>query len=390
MDHGLFAPQHLVIVIGVFGETADVQHTELAGHHRETAGFTPVFDGGPHKSPCQIGMFHNMFPLSCMRLKECKFRAVFAVFSQFSAVTQNFKDAAFAELLLFVDAPCASAGGIFADDFAALRVIFMVAHIFSAHAAAVIAHHIHCVGEAVGVGIGVALKSHSRGPGGIKLFGEIMERFQHGCQIAVSLLTSGRVGKGPEDDGRMIPVPSDEVGQILFGAFVSVEISGFRPEEHPHPVAGLHKGRGGGIVGGADHIGAHLFQDFHILFMGAVGQGGAQTAEIVVDISAPQLQMSAVEEKSFVGGEFKVADPEREIFNISIRPVFQGYARRVAVGGVNVPEAGGINGEINALFGKIRLREQFAAAAACRIKDFYKKFAPRSGIGNFRFHMDLC
>ena len=38
--------------------------------------------------------------------------------------------------------------------------------------------------------------------------------------------------------------------------------------------------------------------------MSAIGQGSTQTTEIMVNISAPQLEMSAIEEKSLIRGEF--------------------------------------------------------------------------------------
>ena len=110
--------------------------------------------------------------------------------------------------------------------------------------------------------------------------------------------------------GDVVPVTADECSQVFFRTFFRMKITCFRPEKHAESVAGFHESRGRRIVGGTDHIGAHFFKDFNIFFMGAIRQCSAETAEIVVQIAAPELKMTPVEEKAFIRSEFKITDAE--------------------------------------------------------------------------------
>ena len=130
------------------------------------------------------------------------------------------------------------------------------------------------------------------------------------------------VSDAPEDHRRVVaelvkhvhhvflrPFVKEEM--VAVAAFLDVPLVEWLYHHHEsHLVAKSHKFRGRHVVGSADGVAAHLFEQSELVTESGLVDGAAQGTQVMVVAYAPYLAHLAVEEESLVRNDFDGTDTE--------------------------------------------------------------------------------
>ena len=180
-------------------------------------------------------------------------------------------------------------------------------------------------GAALGRVGGHVVERHRDGSRGV-LSSERRHELAQGLRAACVSLVGDLVARAPEDDRRMVAVPSHEVRDVAsvplveqldvavlgavgeFGDLPLVER--LRHYEEAHPVAEVEELAGDGVVARADRVAAHRPQEFQPPLPDPLGNRRADRPRIVVQAHAVELDVLAVEKESALRVEGRLADAE--------------------------------------------------------------------------------
>ena len=225
-------------------------------------------------------------------------------------------------------------GAVLGADEAALREVVAIdaVELFAAVAPAanvVVSHHVE-LGEELGqraVGLGDDLVAgHGDQPRGVVVVQDLIQSAQR-LHAAGHILVWNLVARAPDDDGGMIAVARDHVGQVARSPLVEVAVvavlrrlrfglaplvEGLGHHQEAHAVAEVEELGCVRIVAGADGVAAHLLQQSEAPLPDSLRHRCAHRASIVVQADAVQLDAFAVQQKSLVRIELRWSGCRRE------------------------------------------------------------------------------
>ena len=146
--------------------------------------------------------------------------------------------------------------------------------------------------------------------------------------LLVSLLRN-LIAYAPHDDGRMVAMMEQEVGDILLSPFIEEacvavlalrilpHVKAFRHHHHAHGVADLHLHLGRHIVCGADSVASHVLHQPYLAYERGFVDSGAERSEVMVQANALQLAAYAIELEASVLADFHGTDAERSDYLVN-------------------------------------------------------------------------
>ena len=161
------------------------------------------------------------------------------------------------------------------------------------------------------------------------------------------------IANAPHHDAGVVAIVMDEVDEVALYPLVEVLVVaiaylGGAPlverldhEHHAHLITSFDQLGGRHIVGGADGIAAHVFEEADLTADGGIVDRCAEHAEVVVIAHATELGGLAIDEEATVGDDLDGADAEGGgVFIAELLAVVEARDGGVAHGGVDTPELG--------------------------------------------------
>ena len=183
-----------------------------------------------------------------------------------------------------------------------------------------------------------------------------------GVGLGVAPLLQHLVADAPHEDGGMVAVAADEVGQVALVPFIEVagivvrrlllapHVEGLIHHDEAHAVAEVQQLRCGRVVRTADAVAAHLLQNFQLTLQGTDIDGRTQATQVVVHADAVNLHRFPVERETFLRIKAEVAEAERGDIRVHHLTVGQqGGLHIIEVGTLHAPQFG--RGDIRLLQG---------------------------------------
>ena len=173
------------------------------------------------------------------------------------------------------------------------------------------ARHVHHLCHAAAEGTLSLVHALRDGTGGVE---RVDETLQADAELATHLaaLLGNLVADGPHDDGGVVAVGYDEVGDVPISPLVEeagVAVLALRiaphverlgHDHHAQRVADIHLHLARHVVSRADGIAAHVLQDLDLADERGLVDGGTEGAEVMVQTDSAQLARLAVQLEAFL------------------------------------------------------------------------------------------
>ena len=179
-----------------------------------------------------------------------------------------------------------------------------------------------------------------------------------GIGLGVAPLLEHLVANAPDEDGGMVAVAHDEVGEVTFVPLVEVagivvgslllapHVKGFIHDDEAHAVAQVEQFGGRRVVRAADAVAPHILQYLQLPLDGTRVDRRAQATQVVVHTHAVYLDVLPVKEEALLGIELKGTDAEGRVVNIGHLAVGKHRgAHIVQVGMFDAPKHGIVKGK---------------------------------------------
>ncbi len=141
-------------------------------------------------------------------------------------------------------------------------------------------------------------------------------------------LVGNFIAHTPDDNAGMIPVAQHLVAQVAFVPLVEIlriivfdfrkipHVESFVHHQKPHAVGQIQELRIWRIVGGAQRIAAHVFQQLKAVFQHAFVECRAQAPQVVMVAGAQDFQMFPVEKEAFFRIKMKITQAHVRAFPV--------------------------------------------------------------------------
>ena len=176
--------------------------------------------------------------------------------------------------------------------------------------------------------------------------------------LGVAPLLEHLVANAPDEDGGMVAVAHDEVGEVTFVPLVEVagivvgrlllapHVKGFIHDDEAHAVAQVEQFGGRRVVRAADAVAPHLLQYLQLPLDGTRVDRRTQATQVVVHAHAVYLDVLPVKEETLLGIELEGADAEGRVVDIGhLAAGKHRGAHIVQVGMFDAPKHGVVKGK---------------------------------------------